>query len=79
MFKNFQNMSKNATSVTVVYSIMTEKQWLKTKNSSSLYFFASFDNLLDPRGAKVVEIRITSKTALFEMILMANTPVWIVL
>ena len=43
---------------------MTEKQ-----------FFASFDTLLDPRVTKVVEIRITSKSALFEMILRANTPV----
>ena len=59
-----------------VYSIMTEKQRLKPKNASSLQFFASFDTLLDPRGTKVVEIKITSKTALFEMILRANTPVW---
>ena len=60
-----------------VYSIITEKQLLKPKNSSSLKFFSSFDTLLDPRGAKVVEITITSKTALFEMILRANTPVCI--
>ena len=33
---------------------MTEKQRLKPKNSSSLYFFATFDTLLDHRGAKVV-------------------------
>ena len=58
-----------------VYSNMTEKQRLKPKNSSSLQLFASFDTLLDPRGAKVVEIRITSKTAVFKMILRANTPV----
>ena len=38
-------------------------------------FFASFDTLLDPRCAKVVEIKITSEIALFEMILRANTPV----
>ena len=56
-----------------VYSIMTEKQRLKPKNSSSLKYFASFDTLLDPRGGKVVEIRITSKIVLFEMILRANT------
>ena len=31
-------------------------------------FFASFDTLLDPRGAKVVETNFTSKIALFEMI-----------
>ena len=49
-----------------VYSNMTEKQ---------LKFFASFDTLLDPRGTKVVEIEITSKIALFERILRANTPV----
>ena len=55
---------------------MTEKQRLKPKNSSSLKFYASFDTLLDPRCAKVVEIEITSKIALFEMILRANTPVW---
>ena len=37
--------------------------------------FASFDTLLDPMGAKVIEIEIMSKIALFEMILKANTPV----
>ena len=58
-----------------VYSIMTEKQRLKPKNSSSLKFFASFDTLLDPRSAKVVEIEITSKIALFAMILRSNIPV----
>ena len=51
-----------------VYSIMTEKQRLKPKNSSSLKFFPSFDILLDSRGAKVVETTFTSKIALFEMI-----------
>ena len=68
-------MSNNATSGMVfeVYSIMTDKQRLKPKNSSSLLFFASFDTLLDPRGAK--EIRITSKIVLFEMIMRANIPV----
>ena len=58
-----------------VFSIMTEKERLKPKNSSSLKFYASFDTLLDPRCAKVVEIEISSKIALFEMILRANTPV----
>ena len=38
-----------------VCSILAEKQRPKPKNSSSLSFFASFDTLLDPRGAKVVE------------------------
>ena len=38
-------------------------------------FFASFDTLLDPRSAKVVEIEITSKIALFAMILRSNIPV----
>ena len=37
------------------YSILTEKQWLKPKNSSSLKFSASFDTHLDPRGAILVE------------------------
>ena len=46
-------------------SILTEKQRLKPKNSNSLKFFASFDTLLDPRGAKVRN----------EMIREANTPV----
>ena len=55
---------------------MTEKQWLKPNNLRSLKFFASFDTLHDPRGGKVVEVRITSKTALFEMILRANTLVY---
>ena len=50
---------------------------MKPKNSNSLNFFASFDTLLDPRCAKVVEINFTSKIALFEMILRANTPVCI--
>ena len=50
------------------YSILAEKQRLKPKNSNSLKFFASFDTLLDPRGAKVVETNFTSKIALFEMI-----------
>ena len=48
-------------------SILTEKQRLKPKNSNSLKFFASFDTLLDPRGAKVRN----------EMIQEANTPVWV--
>ena len=47
-------------------AIQTKKQRPKTKNSSSLKFFASFDNLLDPRGAKVKN----------EMIREANSPVW---
>ena len=38
-----------------VCSILAEKQRPKPKNSSSLKVFASFDTLLDPRGAKVVE------------------------
>ena len=38
-----------------VCSILAEKQRPKPKNSSSLKFFASFDTLLVPRGAKVVE------------------------
>ena len=46
-------------------SILTEKQRLKPKDSSSLKFFASFDTLLDPRDAKVRN----------EMIRVANTPV----
>jgi len=46
-------------------SILTEKQWLKPKNSSSLKFLASFDMLLDPRGTKVRD----------EMIREANFPV----
>ena len=54
------------------YSILAEKQWLKPKNSNSLKFFASFDTLLEPRGATLVEIRITSKIALFEMILVSH-------
>ena len=37
------------------YSILTEKQRLKPKNSSSLKFSASFDTHLDPRGAILVE------------------------
>ena len=60
------------------YSILAEKQRLKPKNSNSLKFFASFDTLLDPRCAKVVEINFTSKIASVEMILRANTPVWII-
>ena len=39
-----------------VYSIVTEKQQLKPKNSCSLKCFASFYTLLDPRCSKVVEI-----------------------
>ena len=39
-----------------VYSILAEKQRPKPKNSSSLKVSASFDTLLVPRGAKVVEI-----------------------
>ena len=35
---------------------LTEKTWLKPTNSNSMKVFASFDTLLDPRGAKVVEI-----------------------
>ena len=46
-------------------SVLTEKQRPKPKNSSSLKFFASFDTLLDPRGAKVRN----------EMIREANAPV----
>ena len=45
--------------------ILTEKQWLKSKNLNSLKFFASSDTLLDPRGPKVRN----------EMIWEANTPV----
>ena len=37
-------------------SILTEKQRPKPKNSSSLKVSASFDTLLDRRGAKVKEI-----------------------
>ena len=37
------------------FSILTEKQRLKPKNSSSLKFSASFDTHLDPRGAILVE------------------------
>ena len=48
-----------------VCSILAEKQRPKPKNLSSLKFFASFDTLLDPRGAKVRD----------EMIQEANTPV----
>ena len=47
-------------------SILTEKQQAKIKNSNSLKFFASFDNLLDHRGAEVRD----------EMILEAYIPVW---
>ena len=36
-------------------SILTEKQWLKNKNSCSLRVSASFDTLLDPGGTKVVK------------------------
>ena len=36
--------------------ILTEKQQPKPKNSSSLKISASFDTLLDPRGAKVKQI-----------------------
>ena len=39
-----------------VCSILVKKQQPKPNNSSSLKIFASFDTLLDPRGAKVVEI-----------------------
>ena len=39
-----------------VCSILAVKQQPKPKNSSSLKFFASFDTLLDPRGAKVKQI-----------------------
>ena len=39
-----------------VCSILAEKQRPKAKNLSFLKFFASFDTLLDPRGAKVKEI-----------------------
>ena len=46
-------------------SILTEKQQPKHKNSNSLKFSASFDTLLDPRGAKASD----------EMIREANTPV----
>ena len=57
---------------------MTEKQRLKPKNSSFLEFCASFDILIDPRGTKVVAIEITSKIALFAMILRSNIPVCII-
>ena len=50
------------------YSFLIEKQRLKPKNSSSLKFFASFDTLLDPRGAKVKN----------EMVWEANSPVCII-
>ena len=51
--------------------------WLKSSSSNPkiqvpFSFFASFDTLLDPRGATLVEIRITSKIAFlkwFEMYL----------
>ena len=39
-----------------VCSILAEKQRPKPKNSSSLKISASFDTLLDPRGAKVKQI-----------------------
>ena len=48
------------------FSILAEKQRLKPKNSNSLKFFASFDSLLDPRCAKVVQINFTNKIALFD-------------
>ena len=57
------------------YLFLAEKQRLTPKNLNFLKFFASFDTLLDPRCAKVVEINFSSKIALFEMILRANTPV----
>jgi hypothetical protein len=41
---------------------------LKNIGSHPVVFFSA-DTLLDPRDSKVVEIRITSKTASFEMIL----------
>ena len=63
------------------FSIRTEKQRIKPQNLNSWKNLASFDTMLVPGTAKVVEIEIISKIVSFEMILRSKIPVcnWLIL
>ena len=58
------------------FSILTENERMKPKNSTSWKNFASFDTLIVIGSTKVVEIEIISKIVSLAMILKSNNPMW---
>ena len=59
------------------FSILTEKQRMKSKNLTSWKNFSSFDTLFVTESAKVAEIEIISKIVSLAMILKSNNPMWL--
>ena len=64
----------------MIFRSLFNCDWKTAAQTQKFKFPVVFCLILHPawrQGVKVIEIRITNKTALFEMILRANTPVCI--